>query len=313
MNRVLKMKKEAEEVKSKDRKFGIPILLAPENGFENHNWFTKIVRIPMIWVLNALPIPIGRFLFLAFSGSNGDTRIAFRWPATYKPLERMYTFYKRRAKRETNTSDNFWELFLDNSRAIRNRLKVLKQELPEAIQEVARRKGRVNLLSLGSGSARGVFKVVSDLNSKYPTRVELIDMSRRAINFSKKLALSYGISDIKWHRDLAQNLEKYCKNSRPDIVEVVGLLDYFPQKEALELVRKIYKALSLEGWLFISNIIPNMERLFVSKVINWPLIYRTPTEIGELLLESGFRNENIKVLIEPLKVYALAVCRKKVV
>lgn len=288
----------------------IYVLTQDNERFERHGWVTKIVRIPIIWILGALPTQISRALFLAFSGPNGDARIACRWSATYKPLERMYTFWGRKAKGETNISDNFWELFLDNARAIRNRLKLFKRQLLKTIQETGQRKGKVNLLSLGSGSARGVFEIINSLNGQYPIGVKLIDMSKRALNFSKKLALSYGINDIEQHRDLAQNLEKYCdKDFQPDIAEMVGLLDYFPQKEALKLMREIYKVLSPGGWFLVSNVMPNLEVPFTAKAINWSVIYRSPKELKELLLESGF--QKVQVIIEPLKVHVLAVCHKK--
>ncbi len=287
------------------------VLTQKDEEFERHSWVTKIVRIPIVWALGALPTQISRALFLAFSGPNGDARIACRWSATYKPLERMYTFYERKAKGETNISDNFWQLFLDNARAIRNRLKLFERQLLKTIQEMGHKKSKVNLLSLGSGSARGVFEIINSLNGQYPIRVKLIDMSRRALNFSKKLALSYGINDIEAHRDLAQNLEKYCnKDFQPDIVEMVGLLDYFPQKEALKLMREIYKVLSPGGWFLVSNIIPNLETPFVTKDINWPLIHRKPIVVQELLLESGFRKENVELFVEPLRVYVLTVAKK---
>lgn len=289
----------------------IYVLIQDNERFERRGWVTKIVRIPIVWALGILPTWIGRKLFLAFGGPNGDARVACRWPATYKPLERMYTFYERKAKGETNISDNFWELFLDNARAIRNRLKLFERQLLKTIQETGQKKGKVNLLSLGSGSARGVFEIINSLNGQYPIRVKLIDMSKRALNFSKKLALSYGINDIEQHRDLAQNLEKYCdKDFQPDIVEMVGLLDYFPQKEALKLMREIYKVLSPGGWFLVSNIMPNLETPFVTKDINWPLIYRKPIVVQELLLESSFRKENVKLFVEPLRVYVLAVAKK---
>jgi len=288
----------------------ICVLTQDNERFERHGWITKIVRIPIVWALGILPTWIGQKLFLAFSGSNGDARVACRWPATYKPLERMYTFYERKAKGETNISDNFWELFLDNARAIRNRLKLFERQLLKTIQETGQKEGKVNLLSLGSGSARGVFEIINSLNGQYPIRVKLIDISKRALNFSKKLAFSYGINDIEPHRDLAENLEKYCnKDFQPDIIEMVGLLNYFPQKEALKLIRGIYEVLSLGGWFLVSNVMPNLEVPFTTKTINWSVIYRSPKELEELLLESGFRK--IQVIIEPLKVHALAVCHKK--
>lgn len=307
MNRVLATMEE----KRRDRNRGIPVVI-PENGFERRNWLTEIVRIPMIWVLDVLPTRIGRGLFLMFSGPKGDTRTVFRWAATYRALECMYTFWERKAEGKTSPSDDFWETFLDNARAIRNRLKLFKQELRKTIQEVAEKKGEVNLLSLGSGSARGVLEVVNDLNGRYSIRVRLIDASRRAINFSKEMAENCGIEDIEWHRDWAQSLEKYCKDFQPDVIEMVGLLDYFTHEMALELIRKIHKTLSPGGYFIVSNVAPNLEVPFATKAIDWLAIYRSPKELAEVLLESGFREKNIRVFVEPLKIHVLVVAKKVV-
>ncbi len=238
MNRVLA----TMEVKE-DRRRGIPVLVS-EDGFEKRNWLTEIVRIPMILVLDVLPIRIGRGLFLMFSGAKGDTRTVFRWATTYRALECIYTFWERKAEGKTNQSDDFWQTFLNNARAIRNRLRLLKQEARKTIQEVAEKKGEVNLLSLGSGSARGVLEVVKDIKSQCSIQVRLIDTSRRAISFSKELAHIYGIHDIEWYRDWAQNLGEYCEDFRPDVVEMAGLLDYFPREEALKLLQKIFQVIA---------------------------------------------------------------------
>lgn len=65
----------------------------------------------------------------------------------------------------------------------------------------------------------------------------------------------------------------------------------------------------MRGLFLVSNAAPNLEAPFVSKAINWPLIYRAPTELQNLLLESGFE-EGAKIVVGPLRIHTLAVTTK---
>lgn len=296
----------------KREKFQIPVVVDHNKRmrYETHNWIIKVLRAPIMLFLNILPARIGRAIFLAFSGENGDTRVVCQTVTTYKALEVMYTYPNRRARGETNLSDSFWESFLSNARAIRNRLLLVKGEVKEVIKKAGQRKNIVNLLSLGSGSARAIFEVAEMLNEQPRVRIKLIDMSRNAIEFSKELARKYNINHVEWHRDYAQNLERYCKNFHPDVVEMVGLLDYYPHEYAVDLVAKIYKVLSPGGWLVTCNIRRNFESPFVTKSINWPLIYRSPKELADILLKAGFPVEGLKLIYEPLVIHGLAIAQK---
>jgi len=149
------------------------------------------------------------------------------------------------------------------------------------------------------------------LNGFLPVQTKLIDMSRRALNSSRELADAvHRLDQIEWHRDYAQNLERYCDGFQPDVVEMVGLLDYYPYEQAVDLVAKIYKVLAPGGWLITCNIRPNLEQPFVTKAINWPMIYRSPQELASILIEAGFPVEHLKVVYEPLKIHGLAIAQK---
>lgn len=280
--------------------------------YETHSWIAQIFRIPILLILNLLPTRLSRTIFLAFSGHRGDNRTVSRSVATYKALEVMYTFPARRARGETNTTDFFWEYFLSNARAFRNRLALVKRKILIAIKEVSQRKVGVNLLSLGSGSARAVLEILHMLNGTPPVKVKLIDISREAIYYSQELAHTFNINQIEWHQDSVQNLEKYCQGFRPDVVEMVGLLDYYPQKQAVDMVTKIYNVLSPGGWLITGNVCPNFEKPFVDKGIRWQAIYRTPHELAKIMIDAGFPIEDIKIVYEPFKIHALAICQKLV-
>ena len=297
-----------------EENFSVPVIVDKDKdlNYEQHNWIIKIMRIPIVFLLNMLPASAGKRIFTAFSNKKCGTKAVSRWVTTYKALEVIYTYPERRERKEISATDSFWGSFSSNSRAVRNRLKLVKRELLTAIKQVEERKSKISLMSLGSGSARAVIETLAQLDGLSPVQAKLVDMSRKAISFSQELAASCNVNQkIEWHRDYAQNLERYCSNGfQPDIVEMVGLLDYYPYYQAVDLITRIWKVLPNGGWLITCNIRDNFERPFITKSLDWPMIYRSPQELADILLEAGFLKENIKVVYEPLKIHGLAIAQK---
>lgn len=306
-------KKETERRKE----FFIPVIVDNDANlfYEKHCWFTDIlIRIPVVLFFNLLPTFLARFLFDTLGTNRGGTKTVSRNASRYQAIEAVYSYPERKKIGQIGFLDSCWAVFLNNSLALRNRLKLVKRELKTAINEVKRRKTDVRLMSLGSGSARAVIEVLIRLNGCSPlVKTILVDRDKEAIDFSKNFARINGVNHIKWHRGYAQNLGKYCGNDfTPDIVEMVGLLDYYPCQEAVKLIRRIYENLAPDGWLITCNIRSNLEQPFLAKGVNWPpLIYRSSKELAEILIEAGFFPEDIKIIYEPLKIHGLAIARKK--
>ena len=91
---------------------------------------------------------------------------------------------------------------------------------------------------------------------------------------------------------------------------MVGLLDYFDQEHAVEILKKIYKVLAPNGWLITCNIRPNLERPFLTKGVGWSMIYRTPQELAEIVVKAGFPASSLRIIYEPLKIHGLAIAQK---
>ena len=311
--RIINAVKIQNEVRQKG-KFVVPVIVDEDKSlnYEGYSWIMKVMRIPIVSILNILPASWGRFILTVFSNNRWGAKAVCRWATTYKALEAIYTYSERRSKGEISITDFFWGSFLSNSRAVRNRLKLVKRELLTAIEQVKERKSEINLMSLGCGSARAIVEVLAQVNGILPIKTKLIDINRGAISFSKKLATIYNVNQIEWHQDYAQNLEKYCNDFQPDIVEMIGLLDYYSDEQAIDLLRKIYKVLSPGGWLITCNIRSNLERPFVTKTVNWPMIYRSPKQLASILIEAGFRVEYLKIIYEPLKIHGVAIAQKVV-
>ena len=103
-----------------------------------------------------------------------------------------------------------------------------------------------------------------------------------------------------------------ARGFNPNIVEVVGFLEYRPKERAIVLIERIYHLLAPNGVLLISNINYNYEIPFFHWVINWQMIYRTPEELCEILIAGRFDPNSCKIICEPLKIYSLAICKKTI-
>jgi len=60
---------------------------------------------------------------------------------------------------------------------------------------------------------------------------------------------------------------------KPNIVEMIGFMDYRPLKQAIALVKRIYNILPNGGKFLTANMIPNPEQYFMKWVINWSMTY----------------------------------------
>lgn len=266
-------------------------------------------RVPIIFLLSVLPKNCcKRILLVGSRRKETRTKICASAPGTFKALEAIYTFDKSTA----TCIDRFWYTLLDNPRAVRNRLILVRQQLKEGIEEIGVRKDKIFILSLASGSGRAVIETITELEKSFSTRimVRFIDISRDALNYSKYLAESYGVNEqCEWYRSSVFDPKMFCNEFQPDIVEASGILDYLDDEYATKFIALCHRNLAWDGRMIVSNIVPNMEQSFITKALNWQMIYRTPRQLQEIVIRAGFTKQ--KIVIEPLGIHALCVATKE--
>jgi hypothetical protein len=290
---------------------GIQIIIDdnPQLGYEKKSWWYPLMLIP-IWILT-IYVAIKKKIFgpnlktntLWFDGLSKNCREIKENATRWKALDIIYN------KTPENLIEKFWSNLI-GFRATRNRLKMVKYYLKNAIQNFFNVANEVRLISVASGSAQGVIEVMKDLKDK-PIKAIFLDLDVSALEYSKKLAKEAKVEDkIIFVNKSARELEIIGKEFSPHIVEVVGFLMYRPKEKAINLVERIYHILPSNGVLLISqdNYIP--ERHFLYSVVNWPIIFRSPNEFSEILIKGGFNPQNCKIIYEPFKMHGLAICRK---
>jgi len=272
--------------------------------------FFNLFLIP---VLNSLPIK-SRGLIKKSNKAVGDI---VDNATNHKALEILYhNGYKKDIKKMYEKISNAVWLNTNNSKAVRNRLKIVNHEISSRLKElVASDKEEISIVSIAAGSARAVIEALeANVTKDKKISVTFIDKSDSALEYSKNLLSTKEFSKLphysfKWISDtvngfLDKNTEKF------DIVEMVGLMDYFEDDKARTIFQKINDSLKQDGIFVTANINNNSEKSFVTKAIGWPMIYRSAEHIGRLVHEAGFPHTDIEVYYEPLKIHSIIIARR---
>lgn len=291
----------------------IPVIFDQDkNIVYERNELGCYVKLPIMWLLTfwviLKKVILGNNLktnTFWFDGLSKSCRQIKEGAASWRALDIIYNF---QFGCENKLSD-FW-LGIMNAQAVRNRLKLVKRELKDAIKEISKNSEQIRLLSLACGSAQAVIEVMAELK-ELDIRATLVDLDLTAIAYATRLAEKYEVKDkIVFVVGSISNLERSANGTRPHIIEMVGFLDYRSKDKAVHLVHRISNILVPGGIFLTANMCPNPEQHFLKWVINWSIIYRKPRELAEIITEGGFPTEGCRIVCEPYGLHAVAICRR---
>lgn len=286
------------------------ISTANGNNLETHSMLIKMLRIFAIPILNVVPSETLKGFIRKYSpfGKNVIER-----PGTTHSLEEMYT--KKSISKNgllTRISDYYWDTVISQPKAIRNRLRVVRQNLIDEIGKLIKENKNINILDIGGGSSRAIIETASNFDGfDNIVKVTNIDTDVKAIELGKEIAKDYNLDGVfTWINGNAKNLRSLVPNNSFEIVEMVGLLDYFNNERSIKLISDIYSKLRKNGLFIVGNVFPNSEVPFVSHV-GWPkMYYKDINGMLEILTAAGFEKDSISLIFEPLKVHVVGLARK---
>ncbi len=249
---------------------------------------------------------LGRILFV---DTNTLGRRIKKYATTYRALEDIYTY----SRTESRGKGLFERIFTDilfhfvNAKGVRNRLRVIERELQKVI--ISLHKKRVHIMSLGSGSARAILETISVKTNGVVCDVTMVDKSRAALMYSQKIAAALGLDgNLVWVKGLLEEFIKNGKDHPPDIVEMAGIMDYFSEDTAVEVLKQIHRLLLPGGALITCNICVNPERQFLEKVLGWYMVYRDAGQLARIMKQAGF--QEFKIIQEPLSIHNIVIGHK---
>jgi hypothetical protein len=214
---------------------------------------------------------------------------------------------------------------LENIKATRNRLRLVKQRMYIEIDELLKRDDgyNINIVSLASGSARASIEVVSSFLRRDPYLLDrfylyFVDADEAAFPFAADLArdaypgletkIRFTQMKISCKPAGIAKLRDFLMRIRPQIVETVGFGDYMKDEKAKTLYGIIHECLADDGLLLTNNVKPNHERRFLETVGTWRMINRSEKKTRSLIAAGGFLH--IETHNEPCNIQPIFVARK---
>jgi 1-acyl-sn-glycerol-3-phosphate acyltransferase len=274
-----------------------------ELNLEKPSLLLRLLHSCLIFILNS---KIFSFLIKKLTQ---EGKIVSENPGLALSMEIVYTLDRKNIfslKSFNDLAVFIFDRILFQTKALRNRLKIVKKLLKESLLEI-QSKNEIKILSLGGGSLRSVLSAIAEINNpKLVNKVEIVSVDRdlRSEELIEKVKKELGLENIKIKILSIESLEflKSIEKNTPtkfDIVEVIGLIDYLKEDIVIKKLNLIYNIMKDKSFLILSNIAPNNEAKFLEN-INWPhLYYRNVVDLVYILKKTPFKKAT-KIIEEPI-------------
>jgi 1-acyl-sn-glycerol-3-phosphate acyltransferase len=285
-----------------------------ELNLEKPSLLLRLLHSCLIFILNS---KIFSFLVKKLTQ---EGRIVSQNPGSALSMEVVYTLNNKSIFSLKSFNDFavfIFDRILFQTKALRNRLKIVKKLLKESLLEIQSR-DEIKILSLGGGSLRSVLSAISEINnSKLTAKIEIVSIDNDAMSAElvEKVKKELGLENIRIKilntdsLDFLKNIEKYGEQ-KFDIVEVIGLIDYLKEYIVINKLNLIYNIMKDKSFLIFSNIAPNNESKFLEN-INWPhLYYRNVVDLVYILKKTPFKKAS-KIIEEPLGIHNIVYIKKQ--
>lgn len=245
---------------------------------------------------------------LLFDGIGRDGKVVKKNAAGWKAVDLIYNHRFGENRNIGGWLDDFWFNSL-NCQAARNRFRLAKRELEKAMLKFSL-ENEVRAVSFAAGTGQIESETVARVKKrKINIKMLLIDKEPEAIKRAQDYVAFNGVSkEIKIINSDIKHALGVVESFNPYIIAMIAFLDYLQDEEAVRFISRLYQIIPEKGYFITSNTMPNIEMFFVKWVVEWPLIYRNPQKIANIIKESGFNH--CEIINEPLRIQSIVVARK---
>lgn len=204
-------------------------------------------------------------------------------------------------------------LNLPSAAAVRNRRKLLAEEIQHVVSE--KNGSNAKITCLASGPAQEVFDVFNQLETPSKLAVTLVDIDMQALAFvSDRIEKEKLTGHIKLKNGnliyLALGREHIDIHDQ-DLVYSMGLIDYFKDRFVIALLDYIYELLRPGGNVILGNFHSNNPaKAFLDHILEWKLIHRTEEDMNRLFSASKFGKPCSHIEFEKSGINIFASCSK---
>jgi hypothetical protein len=217
-----------------------------------------------------------------------------------------------------------------DARGIRTRAVVMRHLITDyARHNLAKGNKELELLSVACGAAVPVFEGLQQIKSELPgirAHVTAVDLDVDALKFAHQIAPDYGLTEkdfetvvmnikkgLMYGDTLAEKLPK-----KPDVVDMLGIFEYFDDESAAILLAKAHQLLGDEGMVVFGNMLNTHPQLQVNqRAVGWPIIKpRSISRIKKIVtmandLGANINPNNVSRFVTEDGVYAIVRIVKK--
>jgi len=169
---------------------------------------------------------------------------------------------------------------------------------------------QLSWLSIATGTGQPTFDAARLFDAD--VTFHLTDISSEALSFAKTIAEEYGVKKNKLHLsqlDLRKKkaYEALLDESKPDIIEAMGLFEYLSDAEASQLIKRTLSRAKKGSTMIFTNMHSDHPQLSTHKRgLGWPdVIPRTPDEVLKIMTSAGVKRQQISILLPDDSVYAV--------
>lgn len=196
-----------------------------------------------------------------------------------------------------------------NIQAIYNRKELVRSILEELFSANLGRD--IRILELAAGSAQALLEAMENTEHS-KVHAHLVDIDPVALQKAQGLARIHGVSNqVETTCSRVLVAGSTARGFQPNIIEMVGLADYLPDRVMLRLLKQFCSWLPQGGIFVIGNVLTeNPEEAFIHGPYRWPrMTYRTMQQLQNLAEQAGFSIQGS--VMEPHKIHGIVVAQKE--
>jgi hypothetical protein len=193
---------------------------------------------------------------------------------------------------------------------LRNRKRLVVRKVVSLIQHYLDQGVKdVNVVAVGAGTGANTIEALSAHPNKNVV-AHLFDIADEAFEEGEELKRRHEVVDrVHFVKADMRSMPEYIQ-STPQILELVGILEYFTDAEVLSFLSDAAKNLDKQSSVVVNSIEDaHGMKSFLKRAFNFQLIYRSPEKMMELLDKAGYHDFDVER--EPLKIYSVITAHKK--
>jgi extracellular factor (EF) 3-hydroxypalmitic acid methyl ester biosynthesis protein len=200
------------------------------------------------------------------------------------------------------------------SRAVRNRRKLLLDEITKTTADMS--EGIARITSLACGPAQELFDAFEVFDGRSTIKATLVDFDFQALAFvadrRDRLKLQKSMRLINENLLYLALGRAELPGADEDLVYTVGLIDYFEDELVVRLLDLMHRMLRPGGRAIVGNFHPrNTAKAFMDYVFDWRLIHRDEDRLNALFERSAFGRPCTNLSFEQEGINLFAECIKE--